>query len=368
MKRPTVIDLFSGVGGLSLGAARAGFRVAGSVEIDPIAAAYHALNFPSTHHIQQDVGDLDGRELLRACGVKEGSLGGLIGGPPCQGFSVIGKKNSGDPRNLLFGRFFQLVAEMDPAFFVAENVLGILRAGNAKIVQDALECLPSKYKVLAPIKIKASDYGAPTTRTRVFFIGYDPSRVGNIDGTTFLDATISKVNVRDALKGLPDVRADWQSESQSWRKVKAVGDDAFAARIKGHIPEGVGDPQAIDLASQRIVSGFLGTLHAPETVLRFSQLAPGEVDRVYRSPRLDFNGLCPTLRAGTNSDKGSFQAVRPIHPTKPRVITPREAARLQGFPDWFVFHPTKWHAFRQIGNSVSPIVAEHVLGRIANLI
>ncbi|MFX7922723.1 DNA cytosine methyltransferase, partial [Acinetobacter baumannii] len=70
--------------------------------------------------------------------------------------------------------------------------------------------------------------------------------------------------------------------------------------------------------------------------------------------KLDKLGFCPTLRAGTGPERGSYQAVRPIHPTSPRVITPREASRLQGFPDWFQFHPTKWHSFRQIGNSVSP--------------
>ena len=91
------------------------------------------------------------------------------------------------------------------------------------------------------------------------------------------------------------------------------------------------------------------------------QLKPGEVDSVSKSYRLKYKGFCPTLRAGTGSDKGSYQAVRPLHPTENRVITPREAARLQGFPDWFQFHSTKWHSFRQIGNSVSPILAEHIL-------
>ena len=76
---------------------------------------------------------------------------------------------------------------------------------------------------------------------------------------------------------------------------------------------------------------------------------------------MDPNGLCPTLRAGTSSLNGSFQAVRPIHPIFNRVITPREAARIQGFPDWFLFHPTKWHSFKQIGNSVSPLMGEGIL-------
>ncbi|MCL0160516.1 DNA cytosine methyltransferase, partial [Klebsiella pneumoniae] len=89
-------------------------------------------------------------------------------------------------------------------------------------------------------------------------------------------------------------------------------------------------------------------------------------DKISRSQRLDPNGFCPTLRAGTGSDKGSYQAVRPIHPTQARVIAPREAARFHGFPVWFRFHPTKWHRFRQIGNSVSPLVSEAMLLPIYN--
>lgn len=110
-----------------------------------------------------------------------------------------------------------------------------------------------------------------------------------------------------------------------------------------------------------MVSGFLGTIHTDEIINRYKKLSFGETDKISRSQRLNPNGFCPTLRAGTGSDKGSYQAVRPIHPTQARVITPREAARLQGFPDWFRFHPTKWHSFRQIGNSVSPLVAEAML-------
>ncbi|WP_199287556.1 DNA cytosine methyltransferase [Pollutimonas thiosulfatoxidans] len=365
MNRPNLIDLFSGVGGLSLGAARAGFRVAGSVELDPIASASHQFNFPGTKHLKEDVATLTGDLLLASCGVVPGTLSGLIGGPPCQGFSLIGKKSVEDPRNQLFGHFFRLVAETRPAFFVAENVMGILRKENAKIIEAAFSHLPSCYRMLAPIKVKASDYGAPTTRTRVFFVGFDPSRIASLTEKSFApDPGIIQIKVKDALMGLPDVHKDWQKEVQSWRTVRRLGEGEFADRVSGHVPMGVGNQAALEKATMRKVSGFLGTRHSEETVARFAKLALGEVDAVYRSPRLDPNGFCPTLRAGTNADKGSFQAVRPIHPRKPRVISPREAARLQGFPDWFVFHPTKWHAFRQIGNSVSPIVAERLLASI----
>ena len=128
----------------------------------------------------------------------------------------------------------------------------------------------------------------------------------------------------------------------------------------------MGDRAALRrLRKSNEVSGFLGTVHGAEIAGRYAGVETGKSDPVSKSPRLDLDGFCPTLRAGTGPDRGSFQAVRPLHPTEARVITPREAARLQGFPDWFQFDPTKWHSFRQIGNSVSPILAERIFAVIA---
>lgn len=365
--RPTVIDLFSGVGGLSLGAARAGFRVAASVELDPIASKSHRDNFPRTAHLQQDVGTLSGETLLEAARLRQGQLDGLIGGPPCQGFSVIGRQRDADPRNDLFGHFFRLVAETRPAFYLAENVPGILGERYQDFIERAMSAVPKSYVRIAPFRVRANLYGAATTRTRVFFIGYDPDRIDALSQVDFAPSESTKQTfVRDALKGLRNVEPHWQSEAESWRSVGELPKSHFSDRVTNKVPRGVGHPEAVkSLRTKRLVSGFLGTAHSPETVKRFDALEPGEIDQVYRSPRLDPAGFCPTLRAGTGADRGSYQAVRPIHPKAPRVISPREAARLQGFPDWFVFNPTKWHSFRQIGNSVSPLVAEHLMSRLS---
>lgn len=147
--------------------------------------------------------------------------------------------------------------------------------------------------------------------------------------------------------------------------IKHVIDGEFGARIRAHVPKGVGHATTLQKwTHKRITSGCIATHHEAETIKRFDKVEPGKTDKVSRGMRLDPDGLCPTLRAGTDSERGSYQAVRPIHPTEPRVITPREAARLQGFPDWFRFDKTKWHSFRQIGNSVSPILAENILSII----
>lgn len=363
--KKNLIDLFAGVGGLSLGAARAGFHVLTAAELDQRAVELHARNFPQSRHLAEDVATLSGKRLLEHSGLKKGELSGLIGGPPCQGFSDIGLRADKDPRNELLVHFFRLVAETSPAFFLAENVPGVVQERNKHIVDRAMSMVPSNYSLLDPIVVKASDYGAPTIRTRVFFIGYDPCRVGSIADDDFKPTGIEDIRVGRALQGLPALRSDWQSESQSWRSVSELPDGSYERRISKSIPPGVGDKDAIELyRKKRLVSGFLGTAHTAETVERFRALQPGKADPISKCVRLKADGYCPTLRAGTGPERGSYQAIRPVHPTSPRVISPREAARLQGFPDWFQFHPTKWHAFRQIGNSVSPIVSEALLSTI----
>lgn len=362
-----IIDLYAGVGGLSLGAIRAGFDLALAVEWDKHAMKAHEINFPKYKHLNTDISKLDGKELLKQAGLVEGELDGLIGGPPCQGFSSIGNRDTLDPRNDLFVKFFKLVKECKPKFFVAENVLGILDDQYNAIRKSAFKQVKEDYVLLDPMKLKASDFGAPTSRERAFFIGYRRDAISNLSKEDFEKQKITKVTtVAEALQGLPkQIRSEWLSEEQSWRSVKPILTPYFKKYVDGNIPYGMGDEEAVQRYKEEgLISGNFGTRHSPEVQKRYEKLKPGQNDSISRSVRLKKNGLCPTLRAGTGSDKGSYQAVRPIHPTAHRVITPREAARLQGFPDWFQFAPSKWHSFRQIGNSVSPILAESILTKI----
>lgn len=364
MTKIATIDLFCGAGGLSLGAARAGFSVVAGVELDKNAHSTHQLNFPASKNLQLDISKLSGIQLLLAAGVQPGTLGGLIGGPPCQGFSSMGHKNPKDVRNDLFGHFMRLVAETRPAFFVAENVPGILLEKNSPVLKASLQKIPTNYRMLPPLELDASKYGAPTNRTRVFFIGVDGRRLPNLNVEGFAPPNhLRKICVKEALAGLnPDVDPNPPSDVVVWTAVDELPKGGFYNRVQNKIPQGVGNREAIlRYKNARETSGHIGTLHAHEIARRYGALLPGSKDPVSRSVRLKNDGFCHTLRAGTGPEKGSYQAVRPIHPTEPRVITPREAARLQGFPDWFLLPPTKWHSFRQIGNSVSPLVAEAVL-------
>ena len=362
-QKPTLIDLFAGVGGLSLGGARAGFEIAGAVDINERVMQAHKRNFPNTHHLIDDLATLTGDELLRKVDVVKPD--GIVGGPPCQGFSVMGHRNATDHRNTLFSHFFRLVSEIQPRFFVAENVAGILDPNYSSIVDSALEHVESRYNLIRGIEVCASDFGVPTSRRRVLFIGLLKGE-SEVSRDRLEKKSKSKaVYVAEALFGLPLIRSDWQAEYQGWRSVQYQPNTSFSKRLPGFVPTGVGCPEALErLRKHGEVSGCLGTSHTPDVRRRFQKLKPGSQDPISKCVRLRHDGLCPTLRAGTGPELGSYQAVRPIHPTSPRVITPREAARLQGFPDWFRFDATKWHSFRMIGNSVSPILAEKILSQI----
>jgi DNA (cytosine-5)-methyltransferase 1 len=360
----TCVDLFSGCGGFGLGAELAGYDVIAAVDNEPNLQSAYRLNFPSTRAILADIGELDKSAWSFVLGKGNQRLDLLIGGPPCQGFSRIGLRQKDDPRNSLIGHFFRHVRLLRPRVFVMENVEGLMDAGNSTFLMEALATLPSYYKIVGPIVISAADLGAPTTRKRVIVVGYDRRDVDEIDSNAIHALkSEARVSVRDAIADLPEPIIDCKDkQNYGWARYPELGHSSDYARQRRAFPDRhIGWQHALTQLSLGNVSGLFETLHSSAVKDRFIDTRQGKVEPISRYPKLAWTGQCPTLRAGTGADKGSFQAMRPIHPSQPRVITVREGARLQGFPDWFVFHPAKWHSFRMIGNSVSPIVSEALL-------
>lgn len=370
MSKLAVIDLFAGAGGLSLGAARAGFNVIAAFENNPKAAETHRINFPSTLLYERDI---TSERLFEDINLLDQKISGIIGGPPCQGFSSMGHQEPTDVRNNLFVRFFECINVVKPDFFVAENVMGILNPKYDQLRDQAFSLISKEYKQLNPLVVKADEYGAPTTRTRVFFIGWRKATDLRLTEGDFRRESDScqKVYVAEALRGLPE-RIHCSQANTGSRKIDPAffqwvkeNRNPFFERVIGMIPQGVGDQQTIDMYLQnKTVTACYATRHTNAVRQRFKTIKAGEKDLISKAIRLDPEGLCPTLRAGTGPDRGSYQAVRPIHYSQHRVITAREAARLQGFPDWFALPQAIWHCFRQIGNSVSPLVAEKILNVI----
>lgn len=342
-----LVDLFCGTGGFSLGAHRAGFEVMAAVDIDTTLTSSYRLNFNDTVLLNQDVSKITGEELLVRAG---GVIDGIFGGPPCQGFSAIGRRKADDPRRELLGHFFRLVSEVSPSFFVMENVVGLSYADAKPVLDDALGRIPGNYQLLGPVVLDAADYGGATKRPRLFVIGYDPVRCNPITIEDLLDAKRPSATVADAIQDLMQATKVGESEGfDFWSLPNEIAANSYRASLR---------------SEDGMFTGHRATLHSAEVTARFDKVAAGSIDKVGRHPRLSWKGQCPTLRAGTGNDRGSYQSVRPIHPDLPRVITVREAARLQGFPDSFRFHPTVWHSFRMIGNSVSPIISEAIFSKL----
>jgi DNA (cytosine-5)-methyltransferase 1 len=365
--RPTVVDLYAGAGGLGLGMEQAGFDVLAAAEFDPVHALVHRYNFPLCDVVCADLTQVTGEQVLDSAargwerhhpGLPfSGSVDAVVGGPPCQGFSVGGVRNAADERNDQVMQFVRLVTEIRPRVFCLENVAGLLESAFEGLRREMFARLEAAGYRLTGIGgcVDAQDFGVPQRRRRLLVLG---SRSGSRPPR--LHPAGPGVTVGDALRGLPDIttyhallrddEAPW-AEGKRPVRVREVG--RYAATLAGlrQDPDDHGHPRQW---LPHLLTGSRRTVHHPQTVQRFARTTPGSVEKKSRLYRLDPAAVAHTLRAGTGSDRGSHTSPRPIHPTKSRVITVREAARLHGYPDWFRFHTTNWHGHRQIGNSVPP--------------
>lgn len=373
--RPICVDLFAGVGGMSLGFEQAGFDIACAVEIDPVHSAAHRYNFVHTPVICESVTDLDGTTIRKRSGIGDRKVDVVIGGPPCQGFSLIGKRVLDDERNALVRHFLRIVCELDASYFVMENVKG-LTLGDQKQVLDELveEFGAAGYDVVTPWKVlNASWFGVPQHRERLFLLGAKkglpvpayPKPTTNPAGRKKLfDDIETGPSVSDALGDLPDAEEFPELAGRDSVETTLGVPSKFALAMRGvaRDEDDFSYPRKWD--PTRLTSSTT-TAHTEETRRRFGATPHGKVEPTSRFLRLDPNGICNTLRAGTDEKRGAYTAARPIHPFHARCITVREMARLHGYPDWFRCNWTKWHGAREIGNSVPPLLARAVGLQIA---
>ncbi len=362
VKRPVGIDLFAGAGGLSLGFEQAGFDVRASIEIDPIHCAVHEFNFPNCASICADASKVSGADVRKAARLGNTPVDVVFGGAPCQGFSLIGKRALDDPRNRLLLEFLRLTVELEARYFVFENVKGITIGEHKKLLEELIVAFRENgYEVVLPYRVlNAADFSVPQDRRRLFLMG---AKKG-LPLPVYPLADSSKTTVWEAIGDLPEA-SEYAELNQSDKTSKASfgRSSAYAKRLR----ESVQDPDDFShprLWNRKVLTSSMLTEHTPLSQKRFEDTAHGCVEPISRFLKLDPDGVCNTLRAGTGSDKGAFTSPRPIHPTMPRCITVREAARLHSYPDWFRLHATKWHGFRQIGNSVPPFLGRAVAGQV----
>lgn len=360
MTRPIAIDLFCGAGGMSLGFEQAGFDVVAAVEVDPVHAAVHKYNFPNCATICADISKITGDQIRKAAGIGNKKVDLVVGGAPCQGFSMIGHRALQDPRNSLVRDYMRIVTELDARYFVFENVKG-LTLGRHKAFLDELVVAfeEAGYNLRNPWEVlNASEFGVPQNRERLILLG---AKRG-LKVPEYPKSSDALVTCKQALDDLPDAEemdalldndevllaaGAWKKPSNYAREMRCLSNDAWHY---GYVREW----------NPRLLTSSMRTGHTDISKRRFAETEGGDTEPISRFFKLPVDGVSNTLRAGTDAARGAFTSPRPIHYKYPRCITVREMARLHGFPDWFRLHATKWHGARQIGNAVPPPLARAV--------
>ena len=342
------IDLFSGVGGLSLGFKEQGFNVVLAVENDPEIATGYEKNFPETKLIVEDVAKIDFTKCLSE--TSSDGIDVVFGGPPCQGFSQKGKRlHLNDERNYLFRAFIDVVRITRPKFFVMENVPNILTASNRYFYREIeQEVKKLGYKMTAKV-LNAVHFGVPQSRRRAFIVGFINK------GYSFPEPTNKVWTVGDALSDLPFLYSGEGKEfypyekgiNNDYQKRLRVGSDGVYHQAANH--------SKVALERLSMIPHEGGCRDSLPEEHRTKSIYSGTWSRM----RSDRPARTVTTRFDTPSS-GQFTL-----PTQDRCITVREAARLQSFPDRFIFTGSKGTQMKQVGNAVPPLLALAVASSLA---
>ncbi|NEE03046.1 DNA cytosine methyltransferase [Phytoactinopolyspora halotolerans] len=309
-----IISLFTGAGGLDLGFEAAGCHTIAAVDNDPESCRTLRHNRPDWNVFEGDVREYS--PVLRDVDL-------VIGGPPCQGFSSAGKGDPNDPRNFLWKEYFRIVKAVRPRGLVLENVSALTHRKNGDHLTGIISALEEAGYHFAMDVLNAADYGVPQNRRRLIVIGLR-------DGNPGLPVPTTADRPRTVREAIEDIDNKFD---ESWN----------------HVP-----PK-----------------HAEHVAERWAKLKAGEVDPNYRRARLDYDKPSVTIRAGGGyGPRGDHLAGfhPPIHPTRPRQLTVREAARIQSFPDDWILKGSKTAQGRQIGNAVPVLLAEAIAKHVVDFL
>ncbi len=342
------IDLFSGAGGMSLGASQAGIDIKLSVELDPFAAWTYEHNHKNVAVFNDDI------RKLKKINVRKNSQGSIVfGGPPCQGFSTSNQKtrNSQNTKNWLFKEYVRIVKKWMPDWIVMENVQGMKDMENGLFLEKILGCFGRIGYTLSSKVLNAADFGVPQKRSRLFI-------VGSLHGIKFKFPQPKfqrGLTVYDAIADLPKIRngnltdkLEYRSESKS----------AYAKQMRRNRK----------FAINNLVTN--NSLHVIERYKHIPQGGnwqniPSRLMKNYKDRSRCHTGIYYRLKRDEPSVViGNYRKNMLIHPTQDRGLSVREAARLQSFPDWYEFKGSIGFQQQQVGNAVPPKMAKAVFDEI----
>jgi len=371
-KALNIIDLFAGCGGLSLGFEMTGFNIPLAIERDEWAAETYKYNHSNTKVLTEDITQIYNFHSILPENTK---IDGIIGGPPCQGFSLSGNRDKNDPRNSLFMDFVRFVEHYKPKFFVMENVTGILSMVT-KNGESVKEVILKEYKNIGYnveiFQLNAAEFGVPQSRIRVFFIGLREDIIYNRDKLAPVGYLFGndQITIEDAIMDLPKLNAGEGSETSQYTLNPETPYQKWAR----------GD--CLNLYNHVTMK------HTPRLVERFSHIGYGQsvadVDEEFQQRKrgdaskisgkvYSQNNMRPYPNKPSPTIPASFQS-NFIHPYENRNYTAREGARLQSFPDSYVFKGKRttmsWEKnlsqYQQIGNAVPPLLAKAIAKKIAD--
>ena len=360
----TAIDLFCGAGGLSEGFRQAGFRILAGNDIDPHAAETFAASHPEAAFLSGPIEEISSGDILDATGLDTGELDCLIGGPPCQAFSVYNhQRGMHDKRSGLFHEYLRIVEGLLPKWVVMENVTGITSAGGGHAVKQIFSDLAELgYDVDARI-LRAEEYGVPQERRRIFFLGNRCGLPISWPGPTHGPGLAPYVTVWDAIGDLPPLQNGEDARRPlPYPAAPATGYQAMLRENSANVTSHAAPRLApINLERMKHIPEGGSWRDIPVDLLPAGMKRARRCDHTKRYGRLRRNGLASTVLTKCDLHWGAY-----IHPQQDRVLTVREAARLQSFPDRFAFAGPRTEQYVQVGNAVPPLlglkVAEAILG------
>jgi len=340
-RKLTAIDLFSGCGGFSYGFQQAGFHVLLGVDNTDIALKTFAKNHDNSRTLNLDLHKDEAiDEIVNAIEGKKVDV--VIGGPPCQGFSLTGKRNENDERNTLFNAMFRLAKRVNPKAIIIENVPGLLKLYNGKAKKEIIEMCEEYGYTCNPQILFAPDYGVPQIRKRVFFVALRKG-LGTFEFPEKQFSVNKYIGCKAAIDDLPNLEFDLGGEELEYNKKPSS------------------EYQRMMRNGNKIIFNHVGTKHTDHVIDVISQVPEG--------------GNHKDLLPGVGDSRKFNEAWTRYHSERPsktidtghrnhfhykwnRVPTVRENARLQSFPDDFIFLGNKIEQNRQVGNAVPPLLGK----------